>query len=207
MDQYVDTSTKDVSLLENQILKYLSQKTEPYTCVRFIFAWLKDEDVLKPDESKKRLDQALNSLTKRKMIACKIINDIPMYKFLSNGPAKKALPVFSPPQRRCSNIPVGYIMTDLMPDTFVSNQLVEQCTKLWLDHFKTQITSGVARDHTTSKIRFDVPTQSYRKMLEENHTGTVVAKAFSKACGAMKEIGWNCHVSSVLGPPNITFSI
>lgn len=207
MDQYVDTSTKDGSLLENQILKYLSQKTEPYTCVQFIFAWLKGEAVLEPNESKKRLNQALNSLTKRKMIVHKIINGIPMYRFLSNELPKKVVRVSSPPQRRCSNIPVGYIMADLMPDTFVSNQPVEQCTKLWLDHFKTQMTSGVARDHTTSKIRFEVHTQTYYKMLEENHTGVVVAKAFSKACRAMKEIGWNCHVSFVLGPPNITLYI
>lgn len=207
MDQDVGTNTKDGTLLENQILEYLSQKTEPYTCVKFIFAWLKEKSLLKPNESKKRMNQALNSLTKRKMIAGKIVNNVAMYKLLAHEPSKQASPIHSPPPKgQNSYIPMGYIMDDLMPDTFVPNHLVEQCTKLWLDHFKTQLTSGMGRDRTTSKIKFQVHTQSYRDYLEENHTDTMVSKAFSRACRAMEEIGWTCHVAST-SPITITFSI
>ena len=204
MQQGAGPNTKDATYLESHILNYLSYT---FVCKQFIFTWLKEQSLLKPNESKKRLNRALHRLVKEKRIVSKTVDNITTYKLPHRVPSKHASPLHSPPPKgQNSYVPLGYSMDDLMPDTFVPNHLVEQCTKLWLDYFKTQLTSGMGRDRTTSNIKFQVHTQSYRDYLEENHTDIMVSKAFSRACRAMEEIGWTCHVTST-SPSTIAFSI
>ena len=192
------TILADASMLEYHVMMCLAERSEPFTSVHAIFAWLKGKQVLKPCESKKRLNKALHNLVQWKIVNQTFENKIPMYA-LPSTKTKQPVPVSpacSPPAKgQSSYLPVGYDVEDLKPHNFQTNHEIESCVKHILDEVKTLLNSGVGRNMQVSHVEFRINLHRLLVPKLSTRRADILQLSLKYALLAMNELGWECHMT------------
>ena len=164
-----------------------------------IFDYLKQENVLEQNASKKRMNQALHTLVNNHILKRNMMNNKPFFSL--NKPEK-------PTHRQTQScIPLGYDMDGLHPNRFKINK--ENFTRMWLDYFKHEL-NRIRRDflvyrpkdvfivHIHGFLRlFDFSAQfcqghnpNYSYFNEPILYHSLLSESLVAACDAMRSIGW-----------------